>query len=56
MLFPRWSFVTVVNVLVEFFTFGLECGTLWGKKQTMIPIVHPTDLGDLVFKCNIDAF
>lgn len=46
----------VLNILVCFFTFGLDCGTLWGKRQTMISVVHPTNLGGSVFKCSVNAF
>lgn len=46
----------VVNILVQFFTFGLECGTQWGKKQQAISVVHATNLGCLVFNCSIDVF
>lgn len=34
----------VVNVSVWLFTFGLECGTVRRKKQTMPSVVHATDV------------
>lgn len=27
-----------------------------GKKQKIVSVVHPTDLGGSVFKCSINAF
>lgn len=47
-LFARQIFVMVVNISAWLFTFGLECGALCKKKQTMPSVVHPTDVGGSV--------
>lgn len=38
----------VVNISVWLFIFGLECGTLRGKKQTVPSVVYATDVGSSV--------